>query len=59
MNQVSTSLVVFGIAILATALVLVVHRKLLPHFGIRIGTELVSAAPKQPHKHVAKGRPAR
>ena len=40
MNQVSSSLIVFGLAFGATGFVLLVHRKLLPHFGIRIGTEL-------------------
>ncbi len=55
MNQVNSSLIVFGIAFGATGLVLLVHRKLLPHFGIRIGTEL-SPTPnklsrKQPRQH--------
>lgn len=40
MNQISSSLLVFAIAFGATALVLLVHRKLLPRFGIRIGSEL-------------------
>lgn len=50
MNQISSSLIVFGVAFAATALVLLVHRKILPQFGIRIGTELAPAV----HKHGRK-----
>ena len=51
MNQLSSSLIVFGIAFAGTALVLLVHRKILPHFGIRIGTELAPATQKHGRKH--------
>lgn len=51
MNQVSSSLIVFGIAFAATGLVLLVHRKLLPQFGIRIGSELSSGSHRQTRKH--------
>lgn len=51
MNQISSSLIVFGVAFAATGLVLLVHRKILPRFGIRIGTELAPAAHKQSRKH--------
>ena len=51
MNQVSSSLIVFAIAFAATGLVLVVHRILLPQFGIRIGSELAPKPPPQVRKH--------
>ncbi len=51
MSQLSSSLIVFGIAFAGTALVLLVHRKILPHFGIRIGSELAPAAQKPSRKH--------
>ena len=51
MNQISSSLIVFGVAFAATGLVLLVHRKILPRFGIRIGTELAPATHKQSRKH--------
>lgn len=51
MNQISSSLIVFGVAFAATALVLLVHRMILPRFGIRIGTELAPATRKQGRKH--------
>ncbi len=39
MNRLSSSLLIFGVALLATLLVLVIHRTVLPRWGIRIGTE--------------------
>ena len=39
MNDVLNSITIFGIAFGVAVLVLVVHRVLLPHFGIVIGTE--------------------
>jgi hypothetical protein len=39
MNDLLGSLIVFGIAFSVTAVVLVVHRKILPAFGIWIGSE--------------------
>jgi thiol-disulfide isomerase/thioredoxin len=39
MNSLGSSLIVFGSAIAATLLVLLVHRRLLPAYGINIGTE--------------------
>jgi hypothetical protein len=47
MNQLSSSLLVFLIAFGLTGLVLVVHRKILPAFGIYIGSELAPAAAKK------------
>ncbi len=49
MNQTSSSLIVFASAFVATGLVLLVHRWLLPQVGIRIGTEL-SPAPYHPSR---------
>ncbi len=40
MNKVSTSLIVFGVAFGAAALILLIHRRILPRFGVYIGTEL-------------------
>ncbi len=42
MNDLGDSLIVFGIAFAATGLVLLLHRKILPAFGIWIGTEKTS-----------------
>ena len=39
MNNLGSSLIIFGSAFLATLLVLLTHRVILPKFGIRIGTE--------------------
>lgn len=39
MNDLNGSLVVFGITFVATILVLILHRIVLPKFGIRIGSE--------------------
>jgi len=58
MSQISSSLIVFVVAFVATVLVLLVHRLILPHFGIRIGTELAPATPKKNHKH-PRQHPAR
>ena len=40
MNNLGSSLLIFGSALLLTLLVLLIHRTILPKFGIRIGTEL-------------------
>jgi len=40
MNNLGSSLLIFGSALLATLLVLLIHRTILPKFGVRIGTEL-------------------
>ena len=40
MNKLSASLIIFGVALAASLLVLAVHRKLLPRWGIFIGTEM-------------------
>jgi hypothetical protein len=41
MNRLDNSLVVFGIAVAATGLVLLLHRQILPRFGIHIGDDAV------------------
>lgn len=51
MNQISSSLLVFAGAFAATGLVLLVHRKLLPQFGIRIGSEFSPVPHRQRRKH--------
>jgi len=40
MNNLSKSMIVFGISLLLTVVVLVIHRRILPAMGIYIGTEL-------------------
>lgn len=40
MNELKSSLIIFAIALAATLLVLLIHRIILPRFGIRIGTGL-------------------
>lgn len=47
MNNLQSSLVIFGIALAATILVLVVHRTILPKFGIHIGTEDTGSTSKR------------
>ncbi|MGQ9491905.1 MAG: thioredoxin family protein [Anaerolineae bacterium] len=42
MNRVSTALLIFLIAFGVTLLILLVHRKILPRFGVYIGTEFAS-----------------
>lgn len=44
MNTLAGSLIVFGAALVATVLVLVLHRVVLPRFGVRIGTPEPDAA---------------
>ncbi len=39
MNNLASSLIIFGIAFGAAIIVMLVHRKILPSFGIHIGTE--------------------
>ncbi len=39
MSDLGTALLIFGIAVVATLLVLLLHRVVLPRFGIHIGTE--------------------
>jgi thiol-disulfide isomerase/thioredoxin len=45
MSQVSTALLVFAIAALAVVVVLLVHRVILPRFGVRIGSEFATKKP--------------
>ncbi|GEM_PF-3340763 len=39
MNTLSSSLLIFGVAFVAAMAVLLVHRKILPHYGVYIGSE--------------------
>jgi hypothetical protein len=39
MNRIETSLLIFGGSIAASFLIMLVHRRVLPRFGIKIGTE--------------------
>jgi hypothetical protein len=44
MNNLSTSLLIFGGAVIAALVVLVVHRRLLPEMGSNIGSELTPSS---------------
>ncbi|MFP4345811.1 MAG: glutaredoxin family protein [Anaerolineales bacterium] len=46
MNNVSSTLIIFAVAFGVSMLVLLLHRKVLPHFGIYIGTELEASGSK-------------
>ncbi|REG06114.1 hypothetical protein [Pelolinea submarina] len=51
MNNVGTSLLVFLIAIAATLLISLIHRKILPRYGILIGSELKTDKRRKHTKH--------
>lgn len=53
MNNLGSSMGIFGMAILFTILILVIHRGILPSFGIRIGTEFSGQrkSPKVKSRH--------
>lgn len=50
MNSLSTSLIIFGAAFLLAALILLLHRVILPKYGIRIGTHEGETAKKSKSK---------
>ena len=54
MNNLGSSLIVFGIAFGATLIILLLHRTILPRYGIRIGTEFTEK-PRQKKRHAAGG----
>ncbi|MCE7984526.1 MAG: thioredoxin [Caldilinea sp. CFX5] len=56
MNQISSSLLVFAVAFGAAALVLLVHRKVLPYFGIHIGSELAPTVATHGRQHKRRHR---
>lgn len=49
MNELSGSLIVFGIAALGTILILLLHRTILPAMGVHIGTEFTANKRKKKH----------
>lgn len=49
MNDITNSLLIFGAAFLATLLILLVHRRLLPAMGVWIGTEAKNRK-RSPHR---------
>ncbi len=51
MNNVGTSLLVFLIALAATLLISLIHRKILPRYGILIGSELQTDGKHKHKKH--------
>jgi cytochrome c biogenesis protein CcdA/thiol-disulfide isomerase/thioredoxin len=56
MNNLGSSLLIFGAALGATLLVLAVHRAVLPRFGVWIGTEASPAAPQSSRPARRSGR---
>jgi len=48
MDNLTNSLIIFGLAFLATLVILVVHQKILPRFGIQIGSKPEKRKGKQP-----------
>jgi len=53
MNSLTNSLLIFGAAIFAAFIVLVLHRRILPHYGIYIGTETLPHKRRRRHKRTA------
>jgi thiol-disulfide isomerase/thioredoxin len=51
MNNLGSSLLIFGAALLATLLVLLIHRTILPKVGVRIGTELGGKKSSKASRH--------
>jgi thiol-disulfide isomerase/thioredoxin len=51
MNNIGSSLLVFGGALAVTGLILLLHRRILPALGVHIGTE---SAPRPGRKHFSK-----
>ena len=52
MNSLASTSIVFGMALGATLLVILVHRFILPHYGIVIGTERLA----KPHDNSNRDR---
>ncbi len=46
MNNISTALLIFAVAITVSFLLIFVHRKILPRFGVKVGTEENLLTPK-------------
>lgn len=55
MSDLSSSLIIFGIAFGATLLVFLLHRVILPRLGIRVGTEMTTNKKKR-SKGKSKGK---
>ncbi|NPV77374.1 MAG: glutaredoxin family protein [Anaerolineae bacterium] len=51
MNDITNSLLIFGAAFLATLLILLVHRRILPAMGVWIGTEAKNKKRSQHRRH--------
>ncbi len=49
MNNIVSSLLVFGVAFIAAVVILVLHRRILPHYGIYIGTETLTDKTSKSH----------
>lgn len=51
MNQLGSALLIFAIAFAVTGLILLVHRRILPSYGIWIGSEMQQASAKKRGRH--------
>jgi len=56
MNDLGNSLIIFGIALLAVLLVLLVHRVILPRLGVRVGSEFAEKQQRHPVKRSGRSR---
>ncbi len=56
MNNLGSSLVVFGSAFAATLFILLLHRIVLPKLGIRIGTEFGGGSGRNPRRRTRRAR---
>jgi len=54
LNELSSALIIFGIAFAVTALVLLLHRRILPKMGIYIGSEMGAKNKRKKGKPVSK-----
>jgi cytochrome c biogenesis protein CcdA/thiol-disulfide isomerase/thioredoxin len=60
MDNLSSSLLIFGVAFVAAMAVLLVHRKVLPHYGIYIGSEVGARKGRRAsNKHTSRSQSSR
>ncbi len=59
MNSMTNSLLIFGVAIAAAVAILFLHRQVLPHYGIQIGTEALAVKTPGGKASVAKASAAK
>jgi glutaredoxin len=54
MNSLTNSLLIFGTALFVAFVILMLHRRILPHYGIYIGTEMLPDRPRRRQRHHAR-----